>query len=515
MGQGVKPGRNYHGKNPQKKKKIAFFREGTYHSTIGSIFDEFRKMADKQHRVVILGAGPSGLSIAWGFSGSESIKFTVLEAGSRVGGLSRTIEHDGVRLDIGPHRLSPQIPGIVDKIKGLLGDDLLAKENLHGVFFNERLYSYPPKASDFLNLNSCVCSLRFGASWAAARALDKLSVLRGREALTFDKALLSHFGASFCRDVIFPMIEKVWGTKELHAEFARIRFELPTFRKIARKVLSGKYRFNDSVFYYPRHGFSQIWDTLQERLKTGRNAIETGASLDAIKCETLDGPFEVSFIKDGRKESITADRLVSTISNRTLLERLSVARLPFPFPVSPGDFQSRTMILGVLVIEGFTLPSRVVIFPEPTYIFNRISEMNQFSDLGYPKGHSVLMIDVICDKSGRHATIDEASFNAELTESFLSLGWCKREAIKKAFSLKFPDAYPILSCERYAAQERLEDFLAGTGVVLCGREASSDYNNAHNAIGKGFLAARHIMGEIGFNEYRRSSRTVGRLPIQD
>jgi hypothetical protein len=39
-----------------------------------------------------------------------------------------------------------------------------------------------------------------------------------------------------------------------------------------------------------------------------------------------------------------------------------------------------------LAERDFTLPIRVIIFPEEKYVFNRISETNKFSDLGYPEG---------------------------------------------------------------------------------------------------------------------------------
>lgn len=475
----------------------------------------YRKNIMISKRVVIIGAGPSGLSVAWGLAESKDIAVTILEAEDKVGGLSKTIEHKGLRFDIGPHRLSPQLPGIVDKIRGLLGADLLEKENLHGVFFNRKLYSYPPKAGDFVNLTSLSSSVIFGSSWIKARVR---SVLRapfrktGHE--TFDGVLLDYFGKRFCEDVIFPMIFKVWGTRDLHSEFARIRFELPTFSKIAKKVFSRDYRVNDSVFYYPKNGFSQIWESLESHLKTQGQSIQTGIRLDSIEAETLNGPFRVSYTMAGRKMTETADVLVSTISNKTLLSKLSIKKPKPTMPVAPEDFPSRTLILGVLMIKDFSLPSRVIIFPEPKYVFNRISEMNQFSDLGY-EGHSALMIDVICQAGTEYDLMDEASFNRMLVDSFLSLGWCKKENIKKVFSLKFPNSYPVLSRARYESQEALEDYLAGTGIVLCGREASSDYNNAHNAVGKGFLAAKYVRGKISFEDYRNSSRTIGRLPIQD
>jgi protoporphyrinogen oxidase len=178
-------------------------------------------------------------------------------------------------------------------------------------------------------------------------------------------------------------------------------------------------------------------------------------------------------------------------------------------------FYSRTLRLGVMAVRNFSIPARVIIFPEARYMFNRVSEMNQFADLGYPAGESILMIDVICDRGDRVERMPEKEFNELLLKNFLSLGWVKESDVRLVFSLRFPGAYPVLTEERYEAQEAIEVFFADSGVYLCGREASSDYNNAHNAIGKGFLTARFLAGEIDAGEFRRRSATIGRLPIQD
>ena len=104
----------------------------------------------------------------------------------------------------------------------------------------------------------------------------------------------------------------------------------------------------------------------------------------------------------------------------------------------------------------------------------------------------------------------EEEFNRRLKEAILALGWFKERDITKTFSIKVPNAYPVLNSGRYDAQEKLSSFFADTGVILCGREASTDYNNAHNAIAKGFLAAQLIQGEIHYAEYSESSKIIGR-----
>src|ERR1039457_2701592 len=64
--------------------------------------------ADRPQTVVIIGAGPAGLTAAYELAVRYGITSTVLEADSVVGGISRTVERDGWRFDIGGHRFFPK-----------------------------------------------------------------------------------------------------------------------------------------------------------------------------------------------------------------------------------------------------------------------------------------------------------------------------------------------------------------------------------------------------------------------
>lgn len=56
--------------------------------------------------VVIIGAGPAGLTAAYDLkkqSGNE-LRVILLEESGEIGGISRTVRHNGCRIDLGGHR---------------------------------------------------------------------------------------------------------------------------------------------------------------------------------------------------------------------------------------------------------------------------------------------------------------------------------------------------------------------------------------------------------------------------
>ena len=67
-------------------------------------------------QVVIIGAGPAGLTAAYELDQARASPSTVLEADSVVGGISRTVERDGWRFDIGGHRFFTKVPEVEDAL---------------------------------------------------------------------------------------------------------------------------------------------------------------------------------------------------------------------------------------------------------------------------------------------------------------------------------------------------------------------------------------------------------------
>ena len=82
--------------------------------------------------IIVIGAGITGLSVAWRLS-KKGYKVIVLEQQKFSGGLSTSIKEKGFKMDIGPHFLTlPVESNITNEIKKLVGDENLIKiNNIH------------------------------------------------------------------------------------------------------------------------------------------------------------------------------------------------------------------------------------------------------------------------------------------------------------------------------------------------------------------------------------------------
>ena len=107
-------------------------------------------MVEKPGDVVIIGAGPAGLTAAyWLAKHGRSVR--VLEADpTHVGGLSRTVTYKGFGFDIGGHRFFSKSDEVEKLWTEILPDDLLTRTRSSRIYYRGRFFSYPLKVGETL-----------------------------------------------------------------------------------------------------------------------------------------------------------------------------------------------------------------------------------------------------------------------------------------------------------------------------------------------------------------------------
>jgi len=128
--------------------------------------------------IIIVGAGPAGLTAALELQNSGISDISVIEAGSQVGGISRTVQHNGNRIDIGGHRFFSKSDWVMQWWQQLLpiadnssNDQVMLQRNrLSRIYFNRQFFDYPLK----LNVETLIKlgpwkTFTFGLSYLAAK----------------------------------------------------------------------------------------------------------------------------------------------------------------------------------------------------------------------------------------------------------------------------------------------------------------------------------------------------------
>ena len=97
-----------------------------------------------------MGAGPAGLTAAYELL-KRDVPVTVLEKDPKqVGGLARTVEHNGYRFDIGGHRFFSKNEEVEDLWTEILGDEMLNRGRLSRIYYRGRFFAYPIQAFNAL-----------------------------------------------------------------------------------------------------------------------------------------------------------------------------------------------------------------------------------------------------------------------------------------------------------------------------------------------------------------------------
>ena len=111
-------------------------------------------MSEARTAVMILGAGPAGLGLAYRLGRRDNFAVTVLERGENVGGNAGSFELCGMRVDYGSHRLHPSCaPEILDDVKSMLGSELLDQPRHGRIRLRNQWVHFPLKPLDLvLNL---------------------------------------------------------------------------------------------------------------------------------------------------------------------------------------------------------------------------------------------------------------------------------------------------------------------------------------------------------------------------
>ena len=218
-------------------------------------------------RVVIAGAGPAGLTAAYELC-RAGVTSTVLEADSIVGGISRTVERDGWRFDIGGHRFFTKVPEVEALWHEILPDeDFLLRPRLSRIFYQGKYFDYPLKAMNALKnlglLEAVLCVLSY--AWARVRP--------PKDQTNYEGWLVARFGWRLYRTFFKTYTEKVWGVpvSSMPADWAAQRIKNLSLMSAIVNALTPNRNQKEITslieeFQYPKYGPGMMWERCTEQV---------------------------------------------------------------------------------------------------------------------------------------------------------------------------------------------------------------------------------------------------------
>ncbi|HTR70261.1 MAG TPA: FAD-dependent oxidoreductase, partial [Mycobacteriales bacterium] len=215
--------------------------------------------------IVVVGAGPAGLTAAYALT-KKSHPVTVIESDDVVGGISRTVERDGWRFDIGGHRFFTKVHTVEDLWHEILPDeDFLLRPRMSRIYYDDKLFDYPLRASNALKNLGVIEAIKCVLSYIWVR------IHPPKDQSTLEGWVAARFGWRLYRTFFKTYNEKVWGVpaSEIAADWAAQRIKnLSLFTAVVNALMPKRNQTDITTlieeFQYPKFGPGMMWERCRD-----------------------------------------------------------------------------------------------------------------------------------------------------------------------------------------------------------------------------------------------------------
>jgi protoporphyrinogen oxidase len=452
-------------------------------------------------KVVVIGAGPAGLTAAYILTG-HGFSVTVLEADKTyVGGISRTVEYKGFHFDIGGHRFFSKAREVEDFWTEILKDDLLDRPRSSRIYYNGKFFSYPLKAAEALwNLGvveSTLCMLSY----------TRAKIQPRRDPKSFEDWVTNQFGERLFRIFFKTYTEKVWGMscKEISADWAAQRIKgLSLGAAIKNALLSPKPKSRKDIvktlidsFRYPRKGPGMMWQRCAEKVIQRGGRVLLGRRVAGCRYDPDEQTWQVTARHEGGElETFAADHVISSMPMKELVERLE-PKVPSQVLRSATSLRYRDFLtVGLILKDRGSFGDNWIYIHDPNVKVGRIQNYKSWSEEMVPDpAYSCYGLEYFCFEGDGLWAMPDADLIALARREMEQIGLARSQDVSDGCVIRQQKAYPVYDDDysRHVGVIRahLEDEYPNLHLV--GRNGMHKYNNQDHAMMTAMLTARNII----------------------
>jgi protoporphyrinogen oxidase len=450
---------------------------------------------DSVGQIVIIGAGPAGLTAAYELA-RRGLTATVLEADDVVGGISRTVERDGWRFDIGGHRFFTK----VDEVEALWHEilpeeDFLLRPRKSRIYYDGKYFDYPLRAMNVLRNLGLIEAIKCVASYAWAR------VRPPKDQTNYEGWLVARFGWRLYRTFFKTYTEKVWGVpvSSMPADWAAQRVKNLSFMNAALNAILPKRNQKDITslieeFQYPRLGPGMMWEVCRDKVEAAGSKVILNAPVVRIEHHAGQATAVVTRT-DGVETVYPADHVVSSMPIPHLLLAMNPP-VPDEVAAAARDLHFRDHLSVALVVpEADSFPDNWIYIHDPSVKVGRIQNYGSWSPYMVKPGYTCLGLEYfVFEGDEMWNTPDEELI--ELGKAELSrLGLADFKDMQAGYVVRMPKAYPTYDEHYKRNVEVLRGWLAehAPNVWPVGRNGMHKYNNQDHSMYTAMLTVQNIV----------------------
>ncbi|MGI8908205.1 MAG: NAD(P)/FAD-dependent oxidoreductase [Candidatus Sumerlaeaceae bacterium] len=454
------------------------------------------KVESAREPVVILGAGPAGLTAAYELL-SHGQRSIVLERENQVGGLAKTVKYKGYGFDIGGHRFFTKLSRVDRLWREVLGADFIKVPRLSRIYYHGSFFHYPLKPwNAFFGLGVWNTVLVLG-SYVRAR----LRPLPLEE--YFDQYIINRFGRRLYEIFFRTYTEKVWGIpcSQIRADWAAQRIKGLSLVKAIRNAFFGS-RNGDvksliEEFDYPRLGPGMLWERLEQRLNAGGAAVHLGREVHEISHDGLriTAVAHASTGTTEAQEKAVGAFYFSSMPLRTFVDRMRPSA-PAEVIEAAHALRYRDLLTINLILEREGLfPDNWIYVHSPEVRVGRIQNFGNWSRDLVPEPHRTSIgMEYFCFEGDDLWTHTDEQLIELAKGELQQLGLADPENVLDGFVLRVKKAYPMYNGDFAHNLQVIRDYLKQfTNLQLLGRNGLHKYNNQDHSMLTAFLAVDNLM----------------------
>ena len=495
-------------------------------------------------KVIIIGAGPAGLTAAYELlDKSKDYEVIVLEESDTYGGISKTVNYKGNRMDMGGHRFFSKSKEVNDwwekmlPTQGSLPKDdillsrksticeggpnpektdrvMLKRNRLSRIFFKNKFFDYP------ISLKfETIKNMGFGTTIVVGFSYLKSMIFKRKEK-SLEDFYINRFGKKLYSMFFENYTENLWGRhpSEISPEWGAQRVKGLSIKAILKdmfgKIFKKKNRKVETSlieeFSYPKLGPGELWElTATEIIKKGGHIIKN-AKVIGINKNKKNVVTGIIYTLNNKKIKLDGDYVISSMPVKDLVEGMNDVPKKY-LKIASGLPYRDYMTIGVL-IDHLNLKNQTkiktignIVPDDWVYVHDKKVKMGRFQI--YNNWSPYLVKDVentvwmgleyFCNEGDSMWSMTDDDFAKMGISEMIQMNLIDGEDNVLDYHVeRVKKAYPAYF-DTYVNMQDLRDYLNTIPNLYCiGRNGQHRYNNLDHSMCTSFEVVKNIINGV-------------------
>jgi len=499
---------------------------------------------------IIIGAGPAGLTAAYELLDKTDIQPIIYEMSGDIGGISKTINYKGNRIDIGGHRFFSKSERVMKWWQNILPlqgaparDDIildrevnfsiepyaldpektdrvmLIRNRLSRIYFLRKFFRYPISL-DFTTI------FGLGAVRITKIALSyfRIRLFPIKEERSLEDFLINRFGRELYLTFFKDYTEKVWGVpcKHINPEWGAQRIKGLSFTKAILHAIKGAVSKDSSIqqqnmetslierFLYPKFGPGQMWEEVARIVREKGGEIYLNHRVLGLKQgdnRIIEAKMEDEIT--GNQKTQIGDYFFSTMPVKELIQSFGEGVPRQVEQVAQGLIYRNSITVGLLIkklrIENETniktinniIPDNWIYIQEKDIKLARIQIYNNWSPYMVKDENTVWIgLEYICNDEDELWTKPDEDFKKFAFDELSGIDIIDKGDALDSIVIRMPKTYPAYfgSYDQFRIIRNYTDTFEN--LFLIGRNGMHRYNNQDHSMLTAMTAVENIINNV-------------------